>query len=68
LAIASQRKQRKALLKEFFQMVLTVALHILVILSAVFLMSVAPALVLIRLRPQDEPEDVSPSKTTSPVH
>jgi len=49
-------------------MVLTVALHILVILSAVFLMSVAPALVLIRLRPQDEPEDVSPSKTTSPVH
>jgi len=49
-------------------MVLTAALHILVILSAVFLMSVAPALVLIRLRPHDEPEDVSPSKTTSPVH
>jgi ABC-type transport system involved in cytochrome bd biosynthesis fused ATPase/permease subunit len=69
LAKASQRQQRsKQLLKEFSPMVLTAALHILVILSAVFLMSVAPALVLIRLRPHDEPEDVSPSKTTSPVH
>jgi len=38
-------------------MILTTALHILVVLSALFLMSVAPALVLIRLRPHDEPQD-----------